>query len=142
MKNQEIYMSDEGDILLPYMARVKQKGKDRETVLGPFFERSFIKAKQRILKIIDDAGMSKAITRLKIERVKEVANPGKKKKKEIWAIQDWAGNWPFGTSQKYLFKSFDDAEEFLSQYIYKQYGDLDDKEWSDIRGEYEIVLLK
>lgn len=67
------------------------------------------------------------------------------KKKEKWVIRDWAGNYPFeknpsqgavklSGSPSVTFKSFDDAEEFLSQHL----GDAYEAE----RGEYDIELVE
>lgn len=49
-----------------------------------------------------------------------------------YIIQDWAGN----TVLPDQFKSFDDAEEFLSCHLDNQGLDYDEN-----RGEYEIVEL-
>jgi hypothetical protein len=68
--------------------------------------------------------------------------------KEKWVIRDWAGNYPFeknphqsavdlGGGPVKTFKSFDDAEEFLSNYLSKKY-DTDDG-YEEARGEYEIM---
>lgn len=51
-----------------------------------------------------------------------------------WMIVDWAGNLMFPDE---LFDSFEDAEEFLSQFFFKEAMD-----YEECRGEYEIVPIE
>lgn len=55
-------------------------------------------------------------------------------KNQVWEIQDWAGNVMRYKNRKNKFKSFEDAEDFLSRFL----GDSYDSD----RGEYEIVRIK
>lgn len=97
----------------------------------------------KALKADLDAWLAPVLPGGKKESIEEA------KKKEKWVIRDWAGNYPFekghrsqgavklGGGPVYTFDSFDDAEEFLSNYLDKNKMDYD--EW---RGEYEIELVE
>jgi hypothetical protein len=58
-----------------------------------------------------------------------------------WVIKDWAGNYPFEKYNRqqgsghlgspiYVWETFDDAEDFLTEFL----GD----SYEECRGEYEI----
>lgn len=53
---------------------------------------------------------------------------------EIHVIYDWAGNLKFNGKQ---FETFEDAEEFLSEWFEKNGLDYD-----DFRGEYSITSIE
>ncbi len=57
--------------------------------------------------------------------------------KTQWIIKDWAGNTCFFGK---TFKSFDDADLFLNQFICNTYPDTveDDERYSEEYSEYEI----
>jgi hypothetical protein len=58
-----------------------------------------------------------------------------------YIIQDWAGNHNFSPK---TFKSFDDADKFLTQYIEKTYPEtaIDEEKFEMERGEYYVVELE
>jgi hypothetical protein len=57
--------------------------------------------------------------------------------KNKWIIQDWTGKTCFHGKS---FKSFDDADCFLTEFIEKTYPDTveNDERYSEERGEYYI----
>jgi hypothetical protein len=82
----------------------------------------------------------------KVVKAEIVPSEMNEAKKEVWAIQDWAGNWAFqeggyqGSGHLHgprnTFDSFDDAEEFLTRKFEELGLDFDED-----RGEYEVVKL-
>jgi len=60
---------------------------------------------------------------------------------EEWIIKDWTGSIKFNGMK---FKSFEDADEFLTEWIYKNYPHTvdDEKAFSEERGEYYAELIE
>jgi len=81
--------------------------------------------------ILSQAGIGGMSGRIEFDGSGEYAGskPGK------WHIADWAGNKPFPGR---TFATFEDGDAFLSEHIRRTNGELSEKEFSDIRGEFDV----